>query len=294
MVTQPASDIALIVAHDRKRCIGRNNTLPWRLPADLARFKQLTLGHPVIMGRKTWESIGRPLPGRLNLVLTRQADWQAAGAQGCKSWDEALELGRVQSTGTVWVIGGADLYAQALAMASRVETTEVDLEVEGGDAWFPELDPQEWQSTVLETLPATDSTPGCRFVRWERRSANPLRESLKDVAGLEFAALVGSRATGSAHASSDWDIAIRWSRDLSAIERLQRTEALRLRLATTLGITPDVIDLIDLATARLAMREQVATHGQVLIGEHGLPWLRFLQNTWAEVEEFHWRATHAV
>lgn len=117
---------------------------------------------------------------------------------------------------------------------------------------------------------------------------------LQHCPGLEFAALVGSRAKGYAHARSDWDVAIRWQRGLDPWQQVQATEFLRLRLAQALGVGPDAIDLIDLAQARLAMRAAVAEHGLPLYGAQGLPWLHFLQRTWAEIEDFDWRRQHAA
>lgn len=120
------------------------------------------------------------------------------------------------------------------------------------------------------------------------------RVLLAEYGELEFAVLVGSRASGHARPDSDWDIAIRWSRDVSAYQRLEWTESLRLDLARLLMVEPEKIDLIDLAVARLAMRALVAEHGQVLYGADSLPWLRFLQTTWAQLEDFDWRQRHAA
>ncbi|MDO9610547.1 MAG: nucleotidyltransferase domain-containing protein [Serpentinimonas sp.] len=117
---------------------------------------------------------------------------------------------------------------------------------------------------------------------------------LRHVPDLEFAVLVGSRAQGRAQPHSDWDVAIRWQRGLTPWQRLEATESLRLQLAQCLRVGPEAIDLIDLAQARLAMRALVAEQGLVLAGDQGLPWLRFLQTTWAEIEEFHWRQQHAA
>lgn len=111
---------------------------------------------------------------------------------------------------------------------------------------------------------------------------------------LEFAVLVGSRASGKAKPDSDWDIAIRWRHDVSAYRRLELTESLRLDLAHLLKVDPEKIDLIDLAAARLTMRALVAEEGLVLFGAEGLPWLRFLQTTWAQIEDFEWRRQHAA
>lgn len=113
-------------------------------------------------------------------------------------------------------------------------------------------------------------------------------------AELEFAVLVGSRASGHARPDSDWDIAIRWQPDVSAYRRLELTESLRLDLARLLKVEPEHIDLIDLAASRLTMRALVAEEGLVLSGAESLPWLRFLQSTWAEMEDFDWRQRHAA
>ena len=134
----------LIYACADNGVIGRDNTLPWHLPEDLAHFRQLTLGCPVLMGRKTWDSLPprfRPLPGRLNLVLTRQPEWQAAGATRVASLDEALQ--HCPAGQDLWVIGGAELYALALPHAQRLEITEVHLHAQG-DALAPAVDPQAW------------------------------------------------------------------------------------------------------------------------------------------------------
>jgi dihydrofolate reductase len=139
--------LCLICALSNNYVIGRDNQLPWRLPADLAHFKQLTLGHPIIMGRKTFDSIGRPLPGRANLVVTRQAGWSAEGVDVVHSLEQALNKARelAHSTGKrrIYLIGGAELYAQALPLAQHLELTWVDAQIEG-DAFFPQVDPQTW------------------------------------------------------------------------------------------------------------------------------------------------------
>ncbi len=121
-----------------------------------------------------------------------------------------------------------------------------------------------------------------------------LVEVLQKPPELEFAALVGSRANGTAKPSSDWDIAIRWRRELTPTQRLDATELLRLQLAQAIGASPDAIDLIDLAQARLAMRALVTEEGRVLVGQNNLPWMHFLQTTWAEIEDFDWRQHHAA
>jgi len=134
----------LIWAQAKGRVIGLNGVMPWHLPEDLAHFKQQTQGSPVIMGRKTWESLPprfRPLPGRRNIVISRQTDWQADGAELADSLPAAQSL--CAGSEVVWVIGGAQIYAQALPLAQRVVMTQIDAEY-AGDAFAPELGP-EWQ-----------------------------------------------------------------------------------------------------------------------------------------------------
>ena len=132
-----AAEIILIAALDRNHAIGKNGALPWRLPADLQRFKTLTLGQTVLMGRKTFDSIGRALPGRCNFVLTRDSSWRAADVEVFSDFHAALEA---CTTAELWVIGGGEIYAQTLAQAQRLEITHVDIEVESADAWFPAID----------------------------------------------------------------------------------------------------------------------------------------------------------
>ncbi len=144
----PSPSVCLIAALAANRVIGRNNALPWHLPADLKRFKALTLGHPVLMGRKTHESIGKPLPGRRNLVITRNRAYTALGCKVVHSLDDAIAacLGAEK----IFVIGGAELYREALARAHCLEFTEIEAEFEG-DALFPEISPAEWRETARET-----------------------------------------------------------------------------------------------------------------------------------------------
>jgi predicted nucleotidyltransferase len=121
-----------------------------------------------------------------------------------------------------------------------------------------------------------------------------LRTLLQAQEGLEFAVLVGSQAKGTAHAQSDWDLALRWRKDISAIDQLTLGEQLKQTIHRKLGVHPDQLDLIDIAHAKLAMRAVVAEEGVVLAGQDTLPWLNFLTVTWAELEDFHWRKTHAA
>jgi dihydrofolate reductase len=146
--------INLIWAQARGRVIGKDGTMPWHLPEDLAHFKRTTLGCPVIMGRKTWDSIPakfRPLPGRVNVVLTRQTDWHENGVQRMGDLREALYFcERMQpAPSAVWVIGGAQIYAQALPLAHEVVVTELDADFEG-DAFAPELG-SEWREIQRES-----------------------------------------------------------------------------------------------------------------------------------------------
>lgn len=139
----------LIYARAANGAIGKDGAMPWHLPEDLAHFKRTTLGCPVIMGRKTWESLPprfRPLPGRTNVVVTRQRDWQAEGARVAHSLEDAIALcGDVPDA---WIIGGADIYAQALPLASTAVVTEIEADFEG-DAFAPQFGP-EWKETARE------------------------------------------------------------------------------------------------------------------------------------------------
>ncbi len=147
--------LSIIAAMGRNRAIGYQNTLPWRLPADLQRFKQLTLGHHIIMGRKTYESIGRPLPGRTSIIITRQPDFQAEGCLIAHSLDEAIDLAKSRDEQEAFIIGGAEIYAQALATADRMYLTLVEAEPEA-DAFFPAFDENLWEKCVEEIVEADD------------------------------------------------------------------------------------------------------------------------------------------
>ena len=162
--------VVLVAALDRAGAIGRDNALPWHLPRDLKRFKALTLGHAVLMGRKTAESIGRALPGRRNLVLTRAAQAPFEGQEVVRSFGEALE----KSGDTLMVIGGGELYALALPLAQSMELTLVDTVVEGADAWFPPWDASDWEVTARQAH-AADARHAFafEFVSLRRRGAAP-------------------------------------------------------------------------------------------------------------------------
>ncbi|TCC20358.1 dihydrofolate reductase [Kribbella speibonae] len=148
--------VILIAAVGRNGVIGRDNDLPWRIREDLQRFKQLTLGHTLVMGRKTYDSIGRPLPGRRTVVVTRQPDWSADGVDVTHSLEEALKY-----DGTLYVAGGGEIYRQALPYADTLELTEVDQSPDG-DVTFPALDPATWTET------ARDPHDGFAFVSYRR------------------------------------------------------------------------------------------------------------------------------
>jgi dihydrofolate reductase len=142
--------IAFVVAVARNGVIGREGKLPWRISSDLKRFKAITLGKPVIMGRKTWESLPRrPLPGRVNIVITRGHNYQAQGAVVTASVSEALAQARQTDSDEICVIGGSDIFRQMLPMADRLYLTEIDLAPEG-DVVFPPLDPKAWRETSHE------------------------------------------------------------------------------------------------------------------------------------------------
>ena len=158
--------VCLIAALAANRVIGNNNALPWHLPADLKRFKTLTLGHPVVMGRKTYESIGKPLPGRRNLVITRNYDYSAPGCDVVHSLDAALAACRGEQE--IFIIGGAELYLESLPRAQRLEFTEIHAEFEG-DAVFPEFSLAHWREAAREIHSAEAGVPfRYDFVRYER------------------------------------------------------------------------------------------------------------------------------
>ena len=150
--------LGVIYARARNGVIGKDNAMPWRLPEDMAHFKQVTMGSPVLMGRKTWDSLPpkfRPLPGRRNIVITRQPDWQAEGAERAGSLQEALAL--CGDASQVWVTGGAEIYQQALELAHLAEVTEIDADFTG-DAYAPELGPN-WREVARSAHTAANGLP---------------------------------------------------------------------------------------------------------------------------------------
>jgi len=156
-------ELFLIYARAANGTIGRDNALPWHISADLKRFKALTMGKPMIMGRKTFETFPRALPGRRHIVLTRDPDWQANGAEPATSVEHALAMA---GDGEIAVIGGAEINTLFLPLAHRVELTEVCADVEG-DTHMPPLGP-EWRETFRESHAAADSAPAFAFVTLRR------------------------------------------------------------------------------------------------------------------------------
>lgn len=148
------TSLVLIAALDRNHAIGRGNHLPWHLPDDLKRFKALTLGKPVLMGRKTAESIGRALPGRRNLVLTRSGRVPFDGMEAVASIDDARRIAEQEDAESLCVIGGGEVYASALPLADAMHLTWVDVAIDDADAFFPQFDAGDWRVTAREPHPA--------------------------------------------------------------------------------------------------------------------------------------------
>jgi dihydrofolate reductase len=176
--------VSIVVAVSENGVIGRDGDMPWHLSSDLKRFKRLTMGAPVIMGRKTYESIGKPLPGRLNIVVTRNYDWSADGVIRVGSLDAAVELATAHLESAepdpenpdapvadkIFVIGGGEIYVQALGLADMLHVTHVIGDVEG-DTGFPDIDPAVWEETESEDVPAGEKdTHPTRFAVYERRA----------------------------------------------------------------------------------------------------------------------------
>ncbi len=166
--------LSVIVAAAENGVIGRGNALPWRLPEDLRYFKRVTMGKPVVMGRRTFESIGRPLPGRTNIVISRNRAFSAEGISIAASLDEALQLARkiahADGVAELLVIGGAEIYAEAIPLADRLYLTRVHAEVEG-DAFLPPIDWKEWRETARERHCGSGANPyDYSFLVYERRA----------------------------------------------------------------------------------------------------------------------------
>ncbi|MGV3561354.1 dihydrofolate reductase [Larkinella arboricola] len=166
--------LSLIAAVAENGVIGQENELVWHLPDDFRYFKQTTSGHPVLMGRKTFESLGKPLPNRLNIVITRNPDYQPDGVVAVDSLEKALSEARQTAITEIFVIGGAEIYRQALPIVDRLYLTEVKASFEG-DTRFPDFDKAEWQEISRHHHPADDRhAVAFDFVIWERK-----RESLR-------------------------------------------------------------------------------------------------------------------
>lgn len=161
-------NISIIVAMDNKRVIGRDNQLPWHLPEDLKRFKQITMGHPIVMGRKTFASIGKTLPGRENIVLSKNPDFQSEGVTLAKNFDEILL--RSQKGEEIFIIGGAEIFKMALPHVSKIYLTLIDDEFEG-DVFFPEINLKEKFKVAEETTWLVSEKSGLpyRFLTLERK-----------------------------------------------------------------------------------------------------------------------------
>jgi dihydrofolate reductase len=160
--------LALVAAVAHGGVIGRDGTIPWRIPEDARRFREVTIGHPVVMGRRTWESLPdrfRPLPGRRNVVVTRNPDWREEGAERAGSLEEAVRL--LEGAERVSVIGGAQLYAEALPLADELLLTEIDLDVEG-DTFFPSWERANYEEVSCEEHVSEDGIPFA-FVTYRRR-----------------------------------------------------------------------------------------------------------------------------
>ena len=162
---------SIVVATSINRVIGRDNTLPWHMPADLAHFKSLTMGKPIVMGRKTWESIGKPLPGRTNIVVSRDSSFQTDGAVVVRSMAEAegaalREYGDVEE---LMIIGGATLYEDVISSVDRIYLTEIH-EVVEGDTWFTDLDVDDWLEISRDDFDADADNPyDYSFIVLERK-----------------------------------------------------------------------------------------------------------------------------
>lgn len=167
-------EISLVVAVTRNNVIGRDGGLPWRLSTDLKRFKALTIGKPVVMGRVCYDSIGKPLPNRPNIVITRNRDFAPGGIIVVHSLEEALQRAEAEARNLgvdeIAVIGGGVVYREAMDRATVLHVTHIEAEVEG-DTFFPEIDPEVWQAGPVESVPAgeKDDYP-TRFVTYRRRS----------------------------------------------------------------------------------------------------------------------------
>ena len=165
--------VVLVLAAAENGVIGRGDALPWELPDDLQHFKRTTIGRPIIMGRKTWESLGRPLPGRPHVVITRDRSYEALGASVVHDLDQALSVAYGMAVALkeeeIMIIGGAEIYRLAMAKADRLYLTEVGLSPHG-DAFFPEFDVDQWQEISRTAFPSSDGAASYSFVIREKCS----------------------------------------------------------------------------------------------------------------------------
>lgn len=159
--------VRMVVAYTSNRCIGKDNDMPWHLPSDLAHFKRVTLGHPIIMGRKTWESIGRALPGRPNYVISRDPSYQAQGATVYATLEEALNACEAGEHSVCCIIGGQQIFTMGLDVTNEVYATEIQSHIEG-DTFFPSLDAKDWAEIDRQPQPEEN---GHRydFVTYQRK-----------------------------------------------------------------------------------------------------------------------------
>jgi len=169
-MTEPRLEITLIAAMDENRLIGANGGMPWHIPGDLPRFKRMTRGKPVLMGRRTFDAIGSALPERRNLVLTRDEDFSARGVETVSSMDAAIVIALTAGAHELMVIGGAQVYALALPRATCLDITHIDAAYTG-DTWFPAFDTTHWQCVAEQAVEAGPSSPAHRFKTWRRASA---------------------------------------------------------------------------------------------------------------------------
>jgi len=160
--------VGMVMAMDRNQLIGKANGMPWHIPGEQVYFKEATLGKPVIMGRKTYDSIGRPLPGRQNIVVTRNADWQAEGVEVVLSLEAAIELAEEAKTEEVMIIGGAALCQLAMPLTHRLYLTIIDAAYEG-DTWLHSYDASEWTVVSRHDVPANGDSPAYSVTVQERR-----------------------------------------------------------------------------------------------------------------------------
>ena len=165
--------LSLIVAAAENNVIGKNNQLPWTLPEDMKYFKNVTWAMPVVMGRKTFESLGKPLKGRLNIVITRQKDWNAEGVRVVNDFNEALEWAKKEDMNEVFIIGGAQIYKQSMGQVQRMYITRIHHSFEG-DAFFPEFSKDEWKLVNNRDCQPDEKNPfPYSFQVWERTPLTP-------------------------------------------------------------------------------------------------------------------------